>query len=104
MRKLFVDDERDFPDGWDIARNYEDAITLLKLVDYAEISLDHDIASYDATGKEWTGYDILCVLEQYRMVYNKKIPYIFVHTANAAVAAMMQKVADKLNAMGNPDA
>lgn len=102
MKQLYVDDERKCPAGWDLARNYAEAINALSENDYDVISLDHDIASYDAVGTEWTGYDILCVLERYRIELNQKIPRIYIHTANAAVAAMMYKVADKLNKMGDP--
>ena len=100
MIKLFVDDERDFPEGWDIARSYVDAMILLSLNDYDEISLDHDIASYDSEGNELTGYTILCYLERQAIKYGNKVPYIHIHTANVAVRCKMQRVADAINSLG----
>ena len=97
MKRLFVDDERDFPEGWDIARSFEDAMILLSLIDYDEISLDHDIASWDTDGTELTGYTILCYLERQVLEYGNKIPFIYIHTANPAVRCKMQRVADALN-------
>ena len=103
MKKLYVDDLRPVPDfSWEPAFNYFEALILLQHDDYDIISLDHDIDSFDDNGKEYTGYDILNYLECLRIEFRMKIPHIFVHTANAAVAAKMQAVADKLNKMGDP--
>ena len=60
--KLFVDDIRDpkewVGDGWIWAKTYDIAIDYLQMGGVTEISLDHDLACYDATGREQTGYDI----------------------------------------------
>jgi hypothetical protein len=58
MLKLYVDDVRKCPDGWDLARSYDEAIEKLSTNNYDEVSLDHDIASYNSEGREMTGYDI----------------------------------------------
>lgn len=93
---LYVDDERDCPPAWELARSYEVAMNLLSHFAYDEISLDHDIASYDSEGNEMTGYTILCYLEQQAHLGNY-IPYIRIHTANAAVRRKMEGVASVLN-------
>jgi len=104
MKKLYVDDLRPVPDfSWDPAFNYTEAMRLLATNDYDEISLDHDIASYGKDGVEFTGYTILCYLERRRIQYNEKIPYIYIHTANASAFHNMLKVATTLNEMGDPE-
>lgn len=40
--KLYVDDERRAPEGWDQAYDAETAIRRIASMDYEEISLDHD--------------------------------------------------------------
>jgi len=46
--KLFVDDLRDPPKGWVVARTSFEAINLLKSSQYIEaISLDHDLGGED---------------------------------------------------------
>ena len=103
MKMLYVDDERCLPSQeWDLARNYREAMYMLKHTKYDEVSLDHDIASYDTEGNEKTGYDILCYLERRRIYYNNPIPYIYIHTANAAVFNKMHKIAKGLNELGDP--
>jgi len=104
IKKLYVDDLRPVPDfSWEPAFNYDEAIHKLRNEHWDEVSLDHDIASFDRySGEEFTGYTILCYLERIRIKDNKKIPFICVHTANAAVASKMQDVADALNNMGDP--
>jgi hypothetical protein len=60
--RLWVDDLRNPEDfgheGWSWAKNYSEAITCLQLGEVLEISLDHDLGDYDATGREFTGYDV----------------------------------------------
>ena len=41
MSKLFVDDTRKFPQGFECCRDYDDAITLLSLFKFEYISLDY---------------------------------------------------------------
>jgi len=103
MKKLYVDDVRPVPDfSWTPAFNYTEAMHMLRTTDYDEISLDHDIASYDDVGIEKTGYNILCYLERRRIQYNEKIPYIYIHTSNAAMFKKMSYVAKALNDLGKP--
>lgn len=44
--KLFVDDEREAPEGWDHAPDVETAIRRIATIPYDEISLDHDAGPY----------------------------------------------------------
>jgi len=53
--KVYLDDERETPDGWIRVYWPVEAIKLLKEDDVTEISLDHDLGD-DERG---TGYDVL---------------------------------------------
>lgn len=77
---LFVDDERNldtfmvghYPGVWMYARNFKQAVSLLNLNKFDEISLDHDL------GKGKTGYDLAKW-----MTANHKWPEVVrVHSAN----------------------
>jgi hypothetical protein len=52
---LWVDDCKPCPDGFAVARTYDEALRLLRTHDYAALYLDHDL------GDEYnrTGYDLL---------------------------------------------
>lgn len=62
MKSLLIDDVRDIHVDV-IARNYKSAIELLKAHTWEEVLIDHDIASYDESGREYTGYDVVCWME-----------------------------------------
>jgi len=69
-RVLWVDDIRNPPQelaGCDVARNYHEAIAFLEKNAYETIYLDHDLASFEADGREKTGYDIVLYLVQRKM-------------------------------------
>lgn len=52
--KLFVDDTRDFPKGYECVRSYDDCIMYFRLFgDFDHVSLDYHL------GEEHTGLDIL---------------------------------------------
>lgn len=53
---LWVDDCKPAPEGFAVARNYDDALKMLRRFDYAELYLDHDL------GERRTGYDLLMQL------------------------------------------
>lgn len=70
--KLWVDDERPAPDGWEWARDVQDAIAYLENFNVTEISFDHDL------GEREDAY----VLAKW-MCYNEKVPAkIIVHSRN----------------------
>ncbi|MBF4323163.1 cyclic-phosphate processing receiver domain-containing protein, partial [Vibrio anguillarum] len=58
--KVYLDDERDTPEGW--VRSYwpEEVIELLKSGNVTEISLDHDLGDDD----HGTGYDVVLWIEE----------------------------------------
>lgn len=92
---LYVDDIRDLPkkfgSGWCSARSFHEAILKLELIDFDEVSLDHDIASFYGN-KEMTGYDILLWMVQ-RKMDGKHVPTtIHVHSANPVGVERMEGV------------
>lgn len=89
--KLFVDDLRDPPDStWIVARTGWQALHLIDLLDFTEISLDHDLASFIGY-KEITGRDILNYLIQMKHD-GKVVPSIVkVHSANVVGCQTMEE-------------
>ena len=58
--KIFLDDERDPPEGWTLVRWPQEVIDLLKTGKVSEISLDHDLGD----DRKGTGYDVLTWIEE----------------------------------------
>lgn len=54
--KLWVDDIRPAPEGWERARSVTEAIRILATIDVEEVSLDHDISMKVMVGDEEAGY------------------------------------------------
>ena len=55
--KLWLDDERLPPEGWDWACTAIDVMVALQKNEYDVISLDHDL------GEGRTGYEVMCFIE-----------------------------------------
>lgn len=73
MRTLLIDDIRNL-EADVIARNYTEGIKQLKFNgSWDLLLLDHDLASFDTKGKEFTGYDIMCWLEENNEFLPKEI-------------------------------
>ena len=84
--KVYLDDERETPDGW--VRSYwpDEAIALLKTGRVEQISLDHDLGDDD----RGTGYDVVIWLEEQVIVHGMTPPIIRVHSANSSARAKME--------------
>jgi hypothetical protein len=78
--QVFLDDERQTPEGWTRVYWPDEAIALLQPGQVTEISLDHDLGD-DARG---TGYDVIVRIEQAVVIDGFKPPKILVHSANPA--------------------
>lgn len=95
--KLFLDDIREsnkhlcFKDPfvfWTFLKDHWDHV--------AEISLDHDLGII-CNGKETTGYDVLCWIEEEVISQDKGVPFeIFVHSANPVGRNRMASIISKL--------
>ena len=84
-RRIFLDDTRPAPPGWERAYWPDEVIAALKLGDVAEISLDHDLGD-DARG---TGYDVIRWIEEAVARHHFVPPRIRVHSANPVARARM---------------
>jgi len=78
--KVWLDDLRPAPDGWEHVLWPQDAIELLKHGGVTHLSLDHDLGD-DERG---TGYDVLLWIEQATMLDGFNPPDITVHSANVS--------------------
>jgi hypothetical protein len=81
MRRLWIDDVRPAPDGWEWAKNSEEAISLIdesmKTKNYFDMaSFDHDLGWDDTTIR------VANMIEKF--AYDNKLPRIIwaVHSAN----------------------
>ena len=74
--KLFLDDERPCPEGWTLARTFEEAVQLLNEGNVTAVSLDHDL------GTERTGYDLASLLEEAAFCGLETPEELFCHSAN----------------------
>ena len=105
MRVLLIDDTRmeDAPNIMRridlIARNARAGFDALsKMGPWDLLLLDHDLNSFDANGKEWTGYDIMCFLEEEVAAGRESIlpGKIEIVSSNPVGRKRMQMVIDKL--------
>lgn len=94
---IFLDDERspiyiksnlgkDYPSNWIVATNYFEFCRLVdeNLDRIKLVSFDHDVASFDESGKEWTGKDAADYLISKCLDSGRKFPDWFVHTSNTS--------------------
>lgn len=94
MIKVFLDDERETPEGWTRTYGVETTITSLLTRQVTHLSLDNDLGSEDPKTE---GFNVLNWLEE--QVYFDKtfpVPIITIHSANAGRTPMMRQVAQKL--------
>ncbi len=85
--KVFLDDEREAPEGWLQVRWPDEAIGLLETGNVTEIILDHDLGD-DERG---TGYDAILWIEEAVALRGFAPPVIHVHSANASAREKMQR-------------
>lgn len=90
---LWVDDVKAAPEGWAVARTYDDAMKLLARYDYVTVALDHDLGD-DGN----TGYDILCAMERGEVRTPERLMII---SLNPVGAARMKTVAERLGIYHN---
>jgi len=84
--KVFLDDERQTPDGWVRVYWPNEAIELLETGEVVEISLDHDLGDDD----RGTGYDVVLWIEEAVVTDKFKPPVIKVHSANSSARIKME--------------
>ena len=84
--KVYLDDERETPDGWVRAFWPDEVIALLKSGDVTEVSLDHDLGDDD----RGTGYDVLLWIEEAVALHGFEPPVLHVHSANSSARQKME--------------
>ena len=83
--KIYLDDERETPEGWHRCYWPEEVIQLLKTQDVEVVSLDHDLGEYDFSHTHpRTGYDVIKWIEEQVATTDYVPPKVFLHTANSA--------------------
>ncbi len=92
MKILLIDDKRNLEVATHTARSYIEGILLLQSEPFDLVLLDHDLGDFH-NGKEYTGYDILCWLEQNQQYLPEEIVLV---TDNASARQKMQLVIDKI--------
>jgi hypothetical protein len=85
--RVYLDDERETPEGWRRVYWPDEAIALLETGLVTEISLDHDLGD-DTRG---TGYDVLLWIEEAVAMRDFSPPAMRVHSANSAARARMEQ-------------
>lgn len=84
--KVYLDDERETPEGWVRVFWPEEAIKLLKTGEVTEISLDHDLGDDD----HGTGYDVVLWIEEAVFTRGFIPPKMKVHSANSSAREKME--------------
>lgn len=93
--KLYLDDVRNAPDDWIVARTAHEAIQLLEQNIFEVVSLDHDLGT-DHYTKPNNGYDVICWLEDQVFNHGYPAPFVVVHTANPAAYRKMMQAAKRI--------
>ena len=91
--KLFVDDNRVCPDGWELARTATQAIRILAQFPVEEVSLDHDIECY-YSGNTHTSRETFEAVAYYIAVMPKKFrpKRVRIHTANPPAGYKLESI------------
>ena len=84
--KVYLDDERLAPDGWQQTRWPEEAIRFLETGTVTHISLDHDLGD----DKHGTGYDVILWIEEAVATRGFVPPEITIHSANTSARLKME--------------
>ena len=86
--KLFVDDLRDCPEGWHVARTVSEAIRVLATMPVERVSLDHDIAFQGRHGIELETFEGVAWYIA-AMCVDKRPLGVVIHTGNPTAASRM---------------
>ena len=102
--KLFLDDEREAPDGWIRIYHPDEMIRLLENGNITHISLDHDLGNDEAG----TGYDVILWIEEAVATRGFNPPQIKIHSANPSARIKMELGIAKIqqlagNSAGHPE-
>lgn len=85
MSRVYLDDCRKAPFGWELVKTAADCIARLEGGDVSELSLDHDLAfeHYSGALDSRTGYAVVLWLEnRVREDPSFRMPHVTLHTMN----------------------
>ena len=91
--KVYLDDERETPEGWVRAYWPDEVIAHLESGDVSVVSLDHDLGDDD----RGTGYDVVLWIEEAVATRNFQAPEIRVHSANTSARRKMELGIENIN-------
>ncbi len=89
--KLWIDDERSAPEGWQRAKTAYEAIGCVESQEVTHVSFDHDLGEGNGNG-----HDVICVIERMVAEGRMKPPQMAVHSANPVGAARIQQAIDAI--------
>lgn len=101
MRILLIDDERTIEGVTKVARTFDEGIRALLEGNWDLLYLDHDLSDFVGSdlvrkpeGKtEWTGYDVMCWLEQFSVHLPKSIVIVSSNPSGAQrIGLVIQKL------------
>lgn len=93
MLKVYLDDERDPPEGWVLVKTPAECIHLLKTGNVSHLSVDHDLGDDEKIG---TGYHVLLWLEDRAANSNYLPPVLSVHSANVSARKKMEQAIESI--------
>jgi hypothetical protein len=98
MRILAIDDTRELTEAHVLARNFKEGIRQLQINGpWDLLLLDHDLASFDSDGREKTGYDIMCFLEENLHLAPKKIECVSANpVGRSRIVAMIVRLNEQI--------
>lgn len=84
---LYVDDMRDCPENFVVARTYEEAVDIFSNKKVDILSLDHDLGEDEYGKARKSGYDLVKYICEFGIYVNK----IYIHTDNPVGRENMYK-------------
>jgi hypothetical protein len=98
MRILAIDDTRELTEAHVLVRNFNEGIRQLQINGpWDLLLLDHDLASFDSDGREKTGYDVMCFLEENMHLAPKKIECVSANpVGRSRIVAMIVRLNEKI--------
>jgi GDP-D-mannose dehydratase len=95
--KLFVDDFREAPKGWVLAKTITQAIKILSTMSVDEVSLDHDIIFETADRKIGFSEENFTAVAWHIAAMPEEIrpKTVFIHTANPTGAKNIESILEK---------
>lgn len=89
--KLFVDDLRECPKGWLLARTITEAIRYLHQFNFEVVSLDHDIVDPNTKRRDGFSVETFEPVAYHLSLMNPR-PKVLIHTSNFTAGQRMAEI------------